>query len=260
MIRTRTTGPFTTVELLFEPIERIPELLDQYASAARVRILSYEPLPSSGVRLVRTKHTPLIHLRGASAEEVVARFSSSTRTDINKTKRMDTLTMRTEDTARAEHYELYRAQEEAQGRLALPEPYFTSLILFGAYHNGVLISGIAAYNVDDKILKIESPYSARLSTTDHEQYRLIGRAGKRLVHDLVLWAHERGFAAVDQAYVNLTDPNKKGIDEFKLKFGGEVTPEYHYVKEHPLVRIVYPLILLKVWLLKLRQKLLTRTP
>jgi len=100
--------------------------------------------------------------------------------------------------------------------------------LFSAEYRGQEISGISL--IEDKPnIKTITIYSKRVVTEDKETYKIIAQATRRIVWEICLWAKKEGFRLFDLGSINLDDPVKAGVTEFKLSFGGEVIPEYTFI-------------------------------
>ena len=58
------------------------------------------------------------------------------------------------------------------------------------------------------------------------------------MYELCRYGILHGYEYVDLSYVNLHDPQKEGIDRFKMQFGGEIVDEYQYRYVSPLFQLL----------------------
>ena len=122
---------------------------------------------------------------------------------------------------------MYVNFEHIQGRKPHDRSIFLGSKVFGAYRNGELISGIICYGAKP-ILRSRANFSKRLIVVDRESRRAVSNATKRLIYEICLYGRTNGYTYFDQGSVNLMDPKKKSIGEFKSSFGGEFVDEYTY--------------------------------
>ena len=196
--------------------------------------ISYNKLEvGSGVR-IKPKKTIVISLQ-SDMEEVFNGYSDTVKNEIRRTFSMPELAFRT-DSDIDQAYELYRRFEERQGRTPHNEYSFRKSKIFNAYLDGLLVSSIACYDAFPH-LRVRAIYSRRLVVGDKKQYAVIGYATKRLIYGICSYGKKNGYKDVDMGSVNLTDPKKKGIAQFKSSFGGTIVDEYTYTYESFIYRI-----------------------
>ena len=231
-------GPFRAVEIFLEDVS-ISEIRNLQKQFQRISILVHRPLELSPVFRLRHKKTPNIHLE-EGIEKVFFAFQRTVRNEIHKTERMENLEIRLPDHERESAFRAYQDFEFAQHRAPIQRSEFDQFILAGAYLDGRFISGITFFQTGSSI-RVRSIFSLRLGLKeleDKELYRTIGNASKRLVYEICRYGISNGATIVDLASINLTDPAKKSIADFKGSFGAAIEDEYQYAWSSPIFRLM----------------------
>lgn len=188
--------------------------------------LSYHRFDFGDDVSVKQKQTMLISL-AQTPEEILGGFHASTRNEVRRTLRDTSLSIICDGDDTENTYKLYADFERAQGRKPHNRSIFFGSKIFGAYRAGELISGIICYDAKP-ILRSRANFSKRFVASDKESRRAISNATKRLIYEICLYGRANGYQYFDQGSVNLTDPKKKSIGEFKSSFGGTFVDEYTY--------------------------------
>jgi len=105
--------------------------------------------------------------------------------------------------------------------------------LFVADYNGETLGGIL-FLEDDFNIEMWVSASKRLEI-ENKRHQLIGCANRLILWEAIKYAKEKGikefdFGGLFQDNEVAMDPIKKGINSFKLSFGGEVVPGFSYEK------------------------------
>lgn len=105
--------------------------------------------------------------------------------------------------------------------------------LFVADYNGETLGGIL-FLEDDSNIEMWLSVSKRLEI-ENEKRQLIGCANRLIVWEAIKYAKQKGIKEFDMGGLFLKnevkeDPIKKGVNSFKLSFGGEILPVYSYEK------------------------------
>jgi lipid II:glycine glycyltransferase (peptidoglycan interpeptide bridge formation enzyme) len=105
--------------------------------------------------------------------------------------------------------------------------------LFVADYNGETLGG-TLFLEDDSNIEMWFSASKRLEI-ENERRQLIGCANRLILWEVIKYAKQKGIKELDLGGLFLeneaeADPIKKGINSFKLSFGGEVVSVYSYDK------------------------------
>lgn len=233
MISVRGIWPLRLATLWYEPLGRVQEYLHGYA---RVHVYAYEPLSLPGFRMIREKQTPLISVKGKTLETVLATFRDTTRNEIRRTFAMPDLTFSIEEPSR-ELYDFYVAATRSQTREPQKRGLFRGARIAVARRGSMILAAIA-FVPACPVVKVLTISSLRRESPDAGERNLIGFATKRLVYELCAYAIAGDYEYVDLAYVNTTDPAKKGITDFKMGFGGEIRHEWQYERKTSFLNLV----------------------
>ncbi len=233
MISVRGIWPLRLATLWYEPLERLQPYLHGYA---RVHVYAYEPLSLPGFRMIREKQTPLIPVKDKTPEAVLATFRDTTRNEIRRTFAMPELSFSIEGPS-TELYDFYAAATRSQGRVPQKRGLFRDARIAVARRGSTILAAIA-FVPASPVAKVLTISSLRRESPDAGERNLIGFATKRLVYELCAYAIAGDYDYVDLAYVNTTDPTKKGITDFKMGFGGEIRHECQYERTASFLSLV----------------------
>ena len=132
-----------------------------------------------------------------------------------------------------EFYEIYKEFRKRKGldRLKLSEIKRYSTLITAVYNGDVICGHI--YLEDDR--NIMYWQSARMLNVDRDVARVIGNASKLLQWVAIKYAKSKGLETFDLGGLfppgeAERDEEKRGINMYKLSFGGEVVKVYNYVK------------------------------
>jgi|SRR3989344_3518438 len=184
---------------------------------------------------IKSKKTMLISLR-QSIEQIFEGFNANTRNEVRRATEEKELLITCDDRSYDAIYDMYMRFEKEQGRVPHDRSIFLGSKVFSAYYKGELISAIICYDAKP-ILRSRANFSKRMESASPEKRRIISRATRRLIYEICLYGKEHDYEYFDQGSVNLTDPRKKFIGEFKSSFGGELVDEYSYEYRDWFVRV-----------------------
>lgn len=215
---------FRTASIVLED-NKIFEFINsgKYSS---VVALSYNKLDIPNSSLY-SKPTLLIDLT-KQENEIFQTFNDTTRNEIRRTEKSDSLFFSECKEIDRYSYDLYKDFEYSQGRVPVAFSELKETIFFGAYFENKLVSGICV-SKSEPYLRIRSIFSKRTKTRDKELYKIIGYSTRRLVWNICLWGKKNKFISLDMASVNINNPRTESIAKFKMSFGKELTPEYTYI-------------------------------
>ena len=184
---------------------------------------------------IKRKKTINIYL-DKRLDDVFRAFNDTSRNEIRKTFRMPEFSFVRNHKDFKEVYKVYKAFRKNK-KMDIKSPSFLkAAMLFKAYYKGELISVITCYDAFP-YLRIQNIFS-KLHKGDKDLRRLIGYATRRLVYEICKYGNEGGYKLLDLAGVNLVDPKKAGITQFKSSFGGKIENEYTYTYKSPIARML----------------------
>lgn len=189
---------------------------------------------------VKEKKTAVIDLND-NFDAIFAKFHDTTRNEIHRTYRMPDLAIVVEDKNISALFSLHKKFERKQSRHPLSFFSFSASTFFSAYYKGELIASVACYH-DEHYTRVRAIFSLRLFEKDKEKYRIIAYAARRLIWEACQYGKRKGNTIFDLGAINLTDPKKKPITDFKSGFGGKIVDEYTYTYESPLFHFLKRLI------------------
>jgi hypothetical protein len=207
----------------------------QEKTYAYITGISHNKLQVDETISIKPKKTILIPLT-SGIETISNGFSDTVKNEIRRTHTLEGFSFAI-DTDKEASYTLYAEFECMQHRVPQHKESFLQSKIFNAYLHGQLVSAIACYDAKPT-LRIRAIYSQRLTTDEKERYKTIGFITKRLVYEICAYGHANGYTGVDMGAVNLTDPAKKGIAQFKSSFGGYIVDEYTYTYKSKLFRFL----------------------
>ena len=199
--------------------------------------ISHHRVDIPGVRVaVKRKKTICVNIH-RPMEAIFADFTASARNEVRHTWSDPKFTVADDDKNYDAIYRLYMDFEQAQGRKPFDRSIFLGCKAFSAYYDGELVSGVICYD-SPPYLRSRANFSKRLSVADGEFLRIVSRASKRVMYEICSYGAAHGYTFFDHGSVNVDDPGKAGIREFKSSFGGEMVDEYTYTCKSPLFRLV----------------------
>ena len=234
---------FNTASIVLDD-DKIPSIIDsgRYSS---IVILSYNKLDLSGFSEY-SKPTLLIKLN-QSEKDIFSSFNDTTRNEIRKTYKEESLKFTFSESPTEESYDVYKKFEYNQGRVPVSFPKISNTIFLGAYLDNVLISGIYI-NKSFPYLRIRSIFSERLKEDDKNKYKIIAYSTRRIVWEACLWGMKNNFVSLDMASVNINNPKTLSIAKFKMSFGKDLTPEYTYIYKTKIYSFFEKLIHFKIFI------------
>ena len=199
-----------------------------------IDILSYKKMPLENFR-VKEKTIAVIDLT-REEQSIFYSFSETTRKHIRRTQnnpdlRFDSLTTPTD-----ERYDLFKKFEYSQGRVPMSRKDFKSFRLFTACYKGSPISGVSVIE-SEHYLRTITIFSKRLDIEDKELYKLTAWSTRRIMWEICVWGKKKGFTSFDLGSINLVDPKKAGVTEFKMAFKGDIINEYTYIYKSTFFKI-----------------------
>jgi len=161
----------------------------------------------------------------ATPEELLATLPKNTQYKVRRTYRDEDVVVVVDDPARELSYEFYRTIKKASNVVPDIEEDFQSVRWINAYHQGDLVSSTSWF---DSGVVLRGKHFVSTRKSQGVDTGLIGRLTGRLFWEACLLGIEEGRRFVDLAGVSLDDPRKRGITEFKQRFGGETVDVYVY--------------------------------
>jgi hypothetical protein len=231
---------FDTIFMVLED-GKVDEIINSNKFSSII-VISHKDLSLPKFR-TRTKTTAIIDLNDEE-DEIFKKFNDTTRNEIRKTYKLPEIKIVADDKNFDGVYSLYKNFEYEQSRVPFSKNNLKNCMIFSAYLNGSVISGIFV-DVGEKDLRIRFIFSKRLETEDKEMYRTIAYATRRLMWEICLWGKAGGYNSLDLASVNFKNPDVSNITQFKMSFGGKVINEYTYTYKSFAYSIIEKLVVVK---------------
>lgn len=233
MIVISKRGPFKKAEIFFDDEAALKAA--RSGEFDQVTIMSYNNLPLGDFK-VKPKRTAIIDTSGP-AESIVRTFNDTAQKHISRTMRYEGFKFGMSAYPFPDGvYQLYAEFERGRGRVAFAPSAFRECLAFFGYDGDSLSSAAFVYPTTP-IVRARSFFSARRAVTDHESYKRVGYASKRVIYEVCRWAYENGRSGFDLGPVNETDEIKQGISNFKLSFNPRLVPEYTYARSSLVYRL-----------------------
>lgn len=162
----------------------------------------------------------------AGLDAAFARFNPTSRNEVRRADRMPELAFHNDLSAFNfdTYYAFHTLCEHNRNWFPVPPEELKNSLVFSATHNGVLIAGMSCY-AHGKRLRVGRIYSNKRSHQSEVLTNLVyGVASKRIVYEICKYACDNGYVSLDLGGVDLTDPAKAGISQFKLSLGGTMQP------------------------------------
>lgn len=198
-----------------------------------IYLISYKKINLENF-VVADKKTPTIDLT-QNLDEIFRNFSASARNKIRKTKKIESLGFVSADGNFDESYKVYAHVKRKDGVIPEPKKELKHCTYFNAYLGNKIISSISCYDFDN-ILRVNTIVSLRKEMGGDS--RIVGYASTGLIWEICRYGKERGYKIVDLGIINLTDPSKSGIAQFKNSFGQNIVHTYIYRYETRLFKLV----------------------
>ncbi len=229
------------------------DLERQKKKYGRLSIISYHNLDLENFEL-RKRKTLLIDLANMNRkrEEIFRDFNSQTKNKINRTERTEGLEFICPDSNFEQNYSLYYDFEYSQSRVPEKRSYFldNKTLFFSSYYYSQIIANVGCFNVDDKALRVINISSKRLETNDRELYKTISCASRRIFWEICKYGLDNGYRWLDLCGVNFKDPQKRGITEFKMGFGGRIIEENTYTYKNYIYKLIEKPLKIKLGIIK----------
>ncbi len=156
-------------------------------------------------------------------DEIFKKFKKNTRNEIRKTDSIKNLEFKIPDNNFNKSYRFYKKIKKQDGVIPDIKKEFSGCLFFNASLNNKIIASVSVYDTG-QILRLKHIVSSRKK--DNFDSRLSGYATRKIIWEIIKYGNNHKYKKLDMAGVNLTDPSKKGITEFKQSFGGEIIANY----------------------------------
>jgi len=193
-----------------------------------IHIYSYQNADLPGFKK-SMQHTALIDLT-KNPESIFSRFNDTAKKHIRRAERNPNLKLVPLDPDFKASYALYHKIKSEEGAKPDIEEDFKNCLFFNAYLNGNLIVTASFYDNGEYI---RAKHIASLRKTMGEEAKIVAHATRALNWELCKWGAQLGRKFFDLAGLNLEDPAKRGIVEFKRSFGGDEADMYILRYETP---------------------------
>ncbi len=160
------------------------------------------------------------------AEAAFANFNSTSRNEVRRSEKISELTFTTgyETFGFDTFFEFHKNCEHDRDWFPVPPDELKNSLLFSASFNGMLIAGMSCYT-HENFIRVGRIFSNKRSKKSEVLTNLVyGCASKRIVYEICKYGAANGFSQLDLGGVDLNDPAKSGISQFKLSLGSKVIP------------------------------------
>lgn len=160
------------------------------------------------------------------AEASFANFNSTSRNEVRRSEKITELTfsMGYEHCGFETYFDFHKNCEHDRDWYPVPPDELKNSLLFSASFNGMLIAGMSCYT-HGNLIRVGRIFSNKRSKKSEVLTNLVyGCASKRIVYEICKYAEVNGFSQLDLGGVDLQDPTKSGISQFKLSLGSKVIP------------------------------------
>lgn len=172
---------------------------------------------------VISKNSSIIQLEGG-VDAMLEKCNPTCRNEIRRAYRMPELNFHIANEERSAAYNLHQESEAERNWFPIPPDEFQNSLVVYMTYQGDPIAGMTCYS-SDKRLRIGRIFSRRQAKQwSNVQKIVFSASARRIVHELSKIGIERGFKTLDLGGIDLDDPQKAGITQFKLSFGGEILP------------------------------------
>lgn len=160
------------------------------------------------------------------AEAAFSRFNATSRNEVRRSEKITELGFHFgyDVVGFDAYFEFHSNCEKDRNWFPVPPDELKNSLLFSASFNGMLIAGMSCYT-HEQYIRVGRIYSNKRSKKSEILTNLVyGCASKRIVFEICKYAAANGFTQLDLGGVDLTDPSKSGISQFKLSLGSKVIP------------------------------------
>ena len=155
--------------------------------------------------------------------DIFKKFKKNTRNEIHKTEKIKELRFKNLDDDFNGSYKFYKKIKKRDNAIPDIKKEFLGCLFFNTYLNDKIIVSISVYDTG-QVLRLKHIVSSRKK--DNFDSRLAGYATRRIIWEIIKYGKKNNYKKLDLAGVNLSDPSKTGIAEFKQSFGGEIITNY----------------------------------
>jgi len=183
----------------------------------------YDTCKAPGFETIQ-KNACLIDLSNG-LDHAFSKFNATSRTDVRRSEKTETLTFRVGIGVEfSAYFNFYKTCEMARGWFPVPEEELCNSLIITAFFNSQPISGMSAYTHDGR-MRIGRIFSLKNKPNDTLLTKQIfGCAAKRIIFEFCQYGVQHDYHTLDLSGIDLHDPSKAGITQFKLSLGGKVSP------------------------------------
>lgn len=188
-----------------------------------VFVASLNELPYvEGYQIIEKKSAVI--LISECEEQQLASYSPTCRNEIRRSLLNPNITIEINSTPIDELFNFHSICENERNWKPIPKEELESSITVCIRYEGELLSGITAYG-SENLFRIGRIFSRRRSEKYKDVQKVVlSSASRRAIHELIKYSLKKGNSKLDLGGIDIKDPSKKGITQFKLSFGAEVTP------------------------------------
>jgi hypothetical protein len=157
-------------------------------------------------------------------DRVFAGFNSTSRKHCRRADRIGSLQFHATHPDFAALYRFHSECERERGWFPVPESELRNSLVISATFDDEMISAMSCYRTGDR-LRLGRIFSKRSSLAKSDlPAQITGIAAKKIVAKFCQYGSEEGCSTLDLGGIDVYDPAKQGITNFKRSFGGEIVP------------------------------------
>jgi hypothetical protein len=185
-------------------------------------IISYGEFEDTEYAIIE-KNACLIDLT-LDFESIFEKFNATCRKHVRRTLKNPDLEFKNNFEDREALYDFYKICEHERNWLPIPREEFDNSLIYAIACNGELMTGMTCYFTENR-LRLGRIFSRRQSEDwDDVKKTVFSGGARRLVYEFCKFGKENSFSTLDLGGVDLEDPSKAGITQFKMSFGPEIVP------------------------------------
>lgn len=184
-------------------------------------VISYGDFESKSYNVI-DKNAVIIKL-DKGIDSFLSKFSASVRNHIRRFDKLDELALHKSIGNKENFYKFYTECENSRGWKPVPKNEIFNSIVYYVSHNGVPISGISAYECENKI-RVGRIFSLRNTTSIEKSNLIFGVAVKKLIYEFCIYSIENNYEYLDLGGIDLKSDLKSGVAAFKLSFSDVIVP------------------------------------
>ena len=187
-----------------------------------VYVVAYKDIEDAEFEIIEKK-SAVIPLSD-NIDNVFSKFHSTTRNEIRKSLKNISILVESNIKDWNKFYNFHKNCEKDRGWIPAPLDELKKSIIVSIKYLGDYIAAFSCYE-GEGMLRVDRIFSARKSSKFEKLRSVIfSSSSRRIVYELCKIGIGKECRFLDLGGVDLNDPVKRGISEFKMKFGSQIIP------------------------------------